>query len=292
MTDQSAQQYEPIDLETAVENGDEELVRRMLSQNPGLVKMTEDEYDPDWPSPLHEACIEGYSGIVEVLLESGADTSLLWILDDSAWTPLRSAVNSCTTCAEILISHGADIQICESVTMLHQFAYDGDLRLVALLLANGVDLDIFAAAGLGFLSEVQVLLKSRASLATARLTGFEDEYGAEFHFGRGETALHWAARGCPAAISALCQARADVNAVSHRGEAAIHWAVESCQIDAVRELLAFGARPSVISYEGVNAIQLAEICTDEAENTQDKVGWTEIRDILRNHRCVPLPSPS
>ncbi|KAK2579123.1 hypothetical protein KPH14_001294 [Odynerus spinipes] len=88
---------------SAAENGDLEKVKKLLKKDPRLLECT----DKDGYTPLHRACYGNHIGIVEYLLEMGANRDAK-TLDE--WQPLHSACcwNN-VECAAVLIANGADI---------------------------------------------------------------------------------------------------------------------------------------------------------------------------------------
>jgi ankyrin len=68
-----------------------------------------------------------------------------------------------------------------------------------------------------------------------------------------------AMKGNTAAVRALVQRNADVNAPQVDGTTALHWAVRANDVDAVDLLIRSGAKVSVANREGVTPLQLAAI---------------------------------
>jgi hypothetical protein len=281
--------YDLSDLEEAIEKEDVKLVLEILHKNPGLAKEDDVNNDIEWPTSLNTACYKANDRIVEALLDCGADINQFWCGDPgSMYTMLEMAQS--LSCEELLITRGIDQVINEDVTLLHNAAYEGDFRQATLLLCRGAQMDIFAAAGLDFLHEIRVRLKSSPGLAHARLNGCFDERTIgtdtkplrDYPFGKGETVLHWAARGCPTAITSLCQAGANINAVSSCGETPLHWAILAYQAESIKELLELGANPDLGDVNGITPRKLfAEIAEEASEEVpENREEWDEVRHIL------------
>jgi len=281
--------FDRYDLEDAIEKEDLKLVLEILHETPGLLKPEKHGLDHGEMSPLHLACFAGNDRILEALLDYGADINEIYADDiGSYFTPAE--LSQTLSCEELLITRGIDQVINEDVTLLHNAAYEGDFRKAALLLSRGAQMDIFAAAGLDFLHEIRIRLKTSPGLAHARLKGCLEEITIKneskplwnYPFGRGETVLHWAARGCPTAITSLLRAGANINAVSSCDETPLHWAIDGYQTESVKELLALGANPDLADAKGITARKFfvdisAEACEEVPENSGP---WEEIGLIL------------
>ena len=281
--------YDLYDLEAAIDKEDVKLVLEILHETPSLVKPGNHELGSGESAPLHSACFAGNDRVLEALLDYGADINQSY--DDgegSFFTPIELAQS--ISCEELLITRGVSQIINEDVTLLHNAAYEGDFKRATLLLSRGAQMDIFAAAGLGFLHEIRIRLKSSPGLAQARLNGCLDELSIgtdskplwDYPFGRGETVLHWAARGCPTAITSLCRAGASLNAVSAYGETPLHWAIEDYETASIKELLELGANPDLGDVNGITPRKLfvtiaAEVAEDAPENREE---WEEVGRIL------------
>jgi len=285
----TAKKYDLYDLEEAINKEDVKLVLEILIENPGLVKLDSQDLDICETTPPHEACFLGNDRILEALIDHGADINQCYYDDDgSAYTPLDIAQS--LSCEELLITRGISQTINKDVTLLHKAAYDVDFTRATLLLSHGAQMDIFAAAGLGFLHEIRFRLKSSPGLAFARLNGCFDElaFGTDskplwdYPFGKGETVLHWAARGCPTAITSLCQAGANINAVSSCGETPLHWAINAYEPATIKDLLELGANPDFADANGITPRKLfAEIAEEASEEVpENREEWDEVRLIL------------
>jgi ankyrin repeat protein len=286
---ETKKKFHLYDLKDGIEKEDLKLVLEILQETPGLLKPEKYGLDHGEMSPLHLACYAGNDRILEALLDYGADINEIYSDDiGSYFTPIELAQS--LSCEDLLITRGINQVINEDVTLLHNAAYEGDVRKAALLLSRGAQMDIFAAAGLDFLHEIRVRLKSSPGLAYARLNGCFDEGSIgtdskplwDYPFGKGETVLHWAARGCPTAITSLCQAGSNINAVSSCGETPLHWAINAYEPATIKDLLELGANPDFADANGITPRKLfAEIAEEASEEVpENREEWDEVRHIL------------
>ena len=139
------------------------LVEHLAITHPGHVNMRGGFY----ATPLHAAVAKGYSKIVLLLLEQGADTN---ILDNQRFSPLHRASRAgrCDI-VEILLEHHADVDIgtTNDVTPLHLASIEGELKVACVLLQHGSAVDsrddrdwtpLMSASRYGHLDIVQELL--------------------------------------------------------------------------------------------------------------------------------------
>lgn len=99
------------DLFKAAKNGDLATLRVMLAANPKLVH----ERDKEESTPLHWAAWKGHAGVVDLLLESGADIQAHNSNFHWGTTPLHAAAHgNHRAAAEVLIAHGADVNAVRS----------------------------------------------------------------------------------------------------------------------------------------------------------------------------------
>ena len=154
----------------ATELGNTAKVAEMLTATPNLANTKgAARYAHEELYPLHNAAVYGYKEIAEHLLDHGADINATSAI---GWTPLLSAL----------------------MTEQHE--------VVEFLLARGATVDIFAAARMGDVVQVQAFLQEDAELARARGP-------------RGATPLHFAST-VPVA-QCLVEHGADVNAKDESG---------------------------------------------------------------------------
>ncbi len=101
---------------------------------------------------LHTAAASGAPGIVETLLNLGADPNAL---DGGRHAPLYSVANECQVPAgaditRILIRHGAEVNACDGAkrcTALHMAARRGSVEIAGALLDCGADIEARDSVG-------------------------------------------------------------------------------------------------------------------------------------------------
>ncbi|KAL1502363.1 hypothetical protein ABEB36_007512 [Hypothenemus hampei] len=87
----------------AAEQGDLEVIKDLLSQDPSLIHAT----DKDKYTPLHRACYSNQLNVVKYLVHNGADISAKTEMN---WEPLHSCCQwSHVECAAFLIQNGANV---------------------------------------------------------------------------------------------------------------------------------------------------------------------------------------
>lgn len=119
-----------------VESGDVNGVRRALAEDGALVHQAIAEGD----QPLHLAAWQKHAGVVQLLLEMGADPN---VQGDKGRTPLHYAVHegdeASDPVVQLLLTHGADASIRDvarntpAVWAIKQFNF-GLRRSIAMLL--------------------------------------------------------------------------------------------------------------------------------------------------------------
>lgn len=206
-----------------------------------------------WRSPLHAAIDRGHQDVVQILLSSGASVH---DLDESKKTPLQVACQSSRHgIVNLLLEEGADINAPihpsedSALPVLLAAAYEGDEKLIRFLLESGADVNatdhsgrtaLQEACSLGHYRVVELLLDSGASInaqggfygsALQAATGMGHESiarllltrGAEVNGTKGfynSSALVNAARlGLEATVKMLLDLGADVDAKGRRGSA-------------------------------------------------------------------------
>ncbi|MGB9458652.1 MAG: ankyrin repeat domain-containing protein [Bryobacteraceae bacterium] len=192
--------------------GDVPAVKRLLSDDPRLVRATDDHLK----TPLHWAAEHDHHDVVEMLLHAGADL-------------------------EATTSWGA--------TPLDWAATMGSTKVADLLLARGAKgMNLVAAASLGKLDLVREFLDSGAplaSLAQPAPAKPDDHWVADSARMKGDVISHvfyCACRNGQTAVAALLLERgADVNAKGVFGGTGLHWAAINGHKDTVEFLVAHGA---------------------------------------------------
>ncbi len=201
----------------AVRDGDVSAVKRLLSDDPGLVRAT----DENLKTPLHWAAEHDHHVVAAVLLQAGGDV-------------------------EAATSWGA--------TPLDWAATMGSTKVADLLLARGAQgMNLVAAASLGKLDLARTFLDSGTPLASLARRAVpaapNDHWVADSACMRGDVisdAFYGACRNGQTAVAALLLERgADVNAKGVFGATALHWAAINGHKDTVAFLVAQGANLTV-----------------------------------------------
>jgi len=121
----------------AAKAGDLELVKKIVNLHPHIVNCR--DLDGRHSTPLHFAAGYNRVGVVEFLLQSGADVHAK---DKGGLVPLH---NACSyghyEVTELLVKHGATVNVSDlwKFTPLHEAAAKGKYEIVKLLLKHGAD---------------------------------------------------------------------------------------------------------------------------------------------------------
>lgn len=181
----------------AADAGYAEEVTTLLAADPTLVDAKgQARYSTRTVRALHYALNYGHVAVIEQLLAAGADINAK---ADESWAPIHYALR------------GAHPELAQ------------------LLLARGAQVDIYAAAGLGDLAQVQQLATAKPALVQQRGPG-------------GATALHFATTASVATY--LLAQGAVVDAKDDRGRTPLLWQAEKQAV--VEVLVAHGASVSDI----------------------------------------------
>lgn len=132
-----------VDIQKAAFQGDVKTVRRLLGNDPQIVK-AKDEFGR---TALHWAALAGHTNMVELLLVNGAEVD---VRDDKNATPLWcAAANGNTDVVKDLISKGANINVkgAHGLTPVHSAVLKGSKDTLELLLNYGADVNAVDEAG-------------------------------------------------------------------------------------------------------------------------------------------------
>ncbi|MCA9070852.1 MAG: ankyrin repeat domain-containing protein [Planctomycetaceae bacterium] len=178
--------------------GDVAKAEELLEQNPRFVRAS----TPDGRTALHYASLAGHAGVAEVFLRYGADVNAK---DQRGRTPL---VEAC---------HGGP------------WKPGPEEKVVKLLLAHGAEVDLFTAAALGRVDQIDDLLMRDPN----QIDGLN---------GEGKTALFIAASNNQLdAVKRLIECGADVNCGDAVGIAALHRTSQQASDELIQHLIDHGA---------------------------------------------------
>jgi ankyrin repeat protein len=143
----------------AVEADDIGQVAELLDSDPGLLETRNVLND----TPLHVAAQQGHRGVVELLVNRGADVNAT---GNQNFTPLHYAVQEdYLDLASFLLQHGADVEMKtrQGATPL-QVACLASPRIAEVLIRHGAKVDLNCAIRLNDTKAVQRFLKGKKSL--------------------------------------------------------------------------------------------------------------------------------
>ncbi|KAK3599547.1 hypothetical protein CHS0354_035781 [Potamilus streckersoni] len=268
----------------AVLEGDEETVKKMLSQSPGLKDIL-----LRGVAPLHLAAHKGHISITRILLDAGANLEVKDIQGEN--TPFMFSLDGENEeLALFFIDKGADVFIKNKLnrTALHFAAFKNLAKVIKVLLDRGVDINIqdiegdtplhdainqrhdTAAALLiqhqsldmsicnnkGFNTLMFAVLKGHA-LAVDKLLGRNKDL-TNTSTSEGFTPLHIAAvnNHLNEANFLLVKGRANVNKVDNNKMTPLHLAALEAYFDMVKLLLTHGASWEVQDKDGNTPLHL------------------------------------
>lgn len=128
--------YPPYPLHNAARSGDVEQMRALLNSREFAIDAKD-----DGEMPLHIAAENGFTAIVQLLLDYGADVN---VQSSIKMTPLHKAArNGHLETAKFLLELGAAVnqQDSEGMAPLHFAAIFGRLEMIQLLLQYGADIN-------------------------------------------------------------------------------------------------------------------------------------------------------
>jgi uncharacterized protein len=191
-------------------------------------------------TPLLAAAANGRLEIAEVLLEHGADLNIRDTKKKATpllWATLKGHADL----VNLLLDKGADLSAAElktGMTPLLTAANQGNVEIARILLARGADIKNRDKEG-------RNPLVWAAYNGHAPMVRFLVERGVDLQAVNDRTglsALHYAAMaGRPEAVAALLAAGADINVRDRDGKTPLVWAVSQGKADTVRLLLDKGA---------------------------------------------------
>lgn len=129
-------------LHCAVESGSARIVRMILS-HPDI----EVDKGIRWCTPLISAATNGYTSVVEALLDHGADTDLQEGADKASGTALNRAIDyGYTSVVRVLLNRGANPRVIDIYqrTIVHSAAVNGKDEVLRVLFERSTGVDINA----------------------------------------------------------------------------------------------------------------------------------------------------
>ena len=268
-------------LVTASKNGNMDKVRRLLANG-----ADPDSADENHLTALNWAAYHGYQGIVEALVESGADVDSNW--NSEKWTPLMNATGTGhNAIRDYLVDHGADTSLksadgrtAEEIgfAFLEKSLEDDDLmpqnnqpelidaiihggsgQKANALIAQGADVNVrnahdqtplMLAAYYGYADTVRLLIDKGAdvnAINSSHTTALVDAIVTEGHV---------------EVVKLLIDNGADVTQKDYNGTTPLHWAAHLGYTEIVKLLINKGADLNAKDSNGDTALSLAEYRRD------------------------------
>ena len=224
----------------ACEKGDIETLRRLLAQEPGLVRAEKRNAQYRGWTGLHAAAQHSQLETIRLLLQHGADPNAREAGDNTY--PLHwAAARKDLEIVRALLDAGGDVHGTGDVHELGVIGWaavfrepdDNPLPVVSLLLERGAHHHIFSAISLGDLNEIRELVQQSPKSLDRRLSRFEG----------GQTPLHFAiSRKRHDIVDLLIELSADLEAEDQNGHTALDFAIMHGDREAIRRLHAAGAK--------------------------------------------------
>ncbi|KAK2752205.1 hypothetical protein FQN55_008095 [Onygenales sp. PD_40] len=235
-------------LHTAARNGLEIPLRELVDSGVPVYSREEDTLF----TPLHQAAMRGYLGIVAFLLENGADPQAK---NCQGQTPLHLAArHGMVSVIELLLDQGAliDATSYDGKTALHRAAKANSLETVRLLLDRGADVNALDAF---FLTPIDVAAGRRES---TQVVDYLLQKGADVKGDYVSKALHFSVRnGESLTVLVLLDHGAKLS--QYCGWSVLRAAVASGSLSTVEILLTHGAGLEVRDSSGRTALHQAAV---------------------------------
>ncbi|KAL3079977.1 hypothetical protein niasHS_011471 [Heterodera schachtii] len=198
-------------------------------------------------TPLYSAVLHANLPLCRLLVARGANVDLG---TDSAVTPLMIAFT-------FLVENGANInlQTGDGVTALMYACYKGNVDIVRLLLSHGANVELTDFTGYFPLIDAAM----GGSLEVCRL--LVDEWAADVNQQTNEyvdSLMGAASRGHLTVVNFLIEHGADLQHADVEGYNALMWAVKKGKTEVARHLVAIGAGIHHRDIDGKSARELAE----------------------------------
>jgi len=262
----------------ACANGDLEVMRGLLTADPGLARLS----SPDAPhkgwTGLHAAAQNGHTDAVRLLLEHGADPNAREAGDNTY--PLHwAAAGRHLETARVLLDAGGEVigagdvhelEVIGWATFYHDsdHASGGDPALVSLLIERGAHHHIFSAMSVGDLDLIRNVAEQNPDALDRRMSRFEQK----------QTSLHFAInRKRYDILDLLIELGADLEAVDVHGHTALESVMLAGDREAINRLRAAGAKDPVLPARTASRASIAEL----AKSTKKGVPMIHVPDIGR-----------
>lgn len=280
------------DIYEAVTNGDLVMVKEILAENSDLLN----EKNSNDLTPLNLACERGQAGIVDFLLNQGADP---YLGDRENSQPIHLAsISGSIECMDLLLDKGVDINLQDDFGMTPLlFALSRrQADMAGYIIERGADIDLRANVGW---APIHLAIVTRSDAVVKQLL----EQGAEVNVSleTGMTPLHSAVSyGNTEIAKLLIQHGADIKAENNHGEQPVNMALNPNTYDALVYLVEKGADINHCNARGAHllhniagrgtAIENATFLLDHGAdvNVQDDFGrtplffttWSENPDLM------------
>ncbi|HUV29656.1 MAG TPA: ankyrin repeat domain-containing protein [Acidobacteriota bacterium] len=242
-------QASDVDIFTAAEQGDFEVVKKLVQENPQLVTATDDQgYSPlhkaaynnhlnvveylisqgadvnsasgSGSTPLHGAAYYGHPEIVRVLLDGGAECD---VVNAGGYTPLLSAAaGNHGEIVRLLVNMGANVNASPSGgrSPLYQAVWNADAELTRFLLDKGAEANIQTEMGVSLPYFASAFRDREFGLMFIhKVTDFEEKDAL------GLSMLHYsAARGLAEHVQMLLERGVEVDAKDSLGRSPLFYA--------------------------------------------------------------------
>jgi ankyrin repeat protein len=247
--------YPDVAIGVAARNGELDEVKRLVASGvdintPGRGAWT----------PLHEAASQGYSAVVQWLLENGADVNCKTVVvrgEDAGKSPLHVAVEGGhSDVVKLLVKRGAKIDAKKSngYTALMTAVSKGRIDIVTMLIEAGAKVRVLGQIGTTALSEA--VATNRVAISKLLVEKGADVNQVLPAF-KSTLLMEAAQESFPEILALLTSAGGDIHAKDKDGMTALHYAAMKEAVDATKLLLAHGADPSAVDAEGRTPAMIA-----------------------------------
>ncbi|CEL08194.1 hypothetical protein ASPCAL11345 [Aspergillus calidoustus] len=283
-------------LSLAAKHGHEDMVRLLVSHGADIETKCDDSRPIGGHTPLWFAAGQGHASIVKILLDEGASTTggeesdgrlmplsvasvrghedVVRVLLDAGATPdspgLANGRTAFSYAAEdgmegivrAFLQHGADPDLPDfgGLTPLAYAAQSGQVRMVEILLAAGVDIEARDNRKSSSVSDIS--MGGRTPLSRA------------------------AGRGQGAVVQLLLEKGADSNAWDSWGKTPLLYAARNGHLETVRILLQHDPKPTVPGPEGLTSL---EIALREFKKLAPTLWYDDMWELLEPASTRPQP---